>query len=168
MNAIAALAAVDLPTLHSHFKDKTAVLLALYEKTMAERTSSILGMIQQLKSGTETETISWVHRQIDKLVDLQLENPAHVALRRAIRAVPDLTAADEKLNAAFEQAIDFALRSVLPVMDARRTRTVARTIVEAGTALIEYSAMHPKEARGMSREIGVMVVGYIREVLKSV
>jgi hypothetical protein len=53
-------------------------------------------------------------------------------------------------------------------MDARRTRTVARTIVEAGTALIEYSAMHPKEARGMSREIGVMVVGYIREVLKSV
>jgi hypothetical protein len=105
--------------------------------------------------------------QIDKLVDLQLENPEHVALRRAIRAVPELTAADEKSNAAFAQAIDFALRSVLPEMDARRTRSVARTVVEAGTALIEYCAMHPKEARGMSREIGVMVVGYVREVLKS-
>jgi AcrR family transcriptional regulator len=168
MNAIAALAAVDLPTLHTHFRDKTAVLLALYEKTMAERTGSVLSMIQQLKSGTETETISWVHSQIDKLVDLQLENPAHVALRRAVRAVPELAAADERLNAAFAQAIDFALRSVLPEMDARRTRSVARTVVEAGTALIEYCAMHPKEARGMSREIGVMVVGYVREVLKSV
>jgi AcrR family transcriptional regulator len=168
MNAVAALAAVDLPTLHSHFKDKTAVLLALYEKTMAERTSGILEMIQQLRSGTETETISWVQSQIDKLVDLQLENPAHVALRRAIRAVPELTAADERLNASFAQAIDYALRSVLPEMDARRARTVARTVVEAGTALIEYCAMHPKEARGMSREIGVMIVGYVREVLKSV
>jgi len=168
MNAIAALATVDLPTLHTHFKDKTAVLLALYEKTMTERTSGILGMIQQLKSGTDTETISWVHKQIDKLVDLQLENPAHVALRRAIRAVPELTAADERLNAAFAQAIDHALRSVLPEMDAGRARTVARTVVEAGTALIEYCAMHPKEARGMSREIGVMLVGYVREVLKSV
>jgi AcrR family transcriptional regulator len=168
MNAIAALATVDLPTLHTHFKDKTVVLLALYEKTMAERASGVFEMIQQLRSGTETETISWVQTQIDKLVDLQLENPEHVALRRAIRAVPELTAADERSNAAFAQAIDFSLRSVLPEMDARRTRSVARTVVEAGTALIEYCAMHPKEARGMSREIGVMVVGYIREVLKSV
>jgi AcrR family transcriptional regulator len=168
MNALAALASVDLPTLHTHFRDKTAVLLALYEKTMSERTGGILAMIQQLRSGTETETISWVHSQVDKLVDLQLENPAHVALRRAIRAVPELSAADEMSNAAFAQAIDFALRSVLPQMDARRSRTVARTVVEAGTALVEYCAMHPKEARDMSREIGVMVVGYVREVLKSV
>jgi AcrR family transcriptional regulator len=167
MNAIAALATVDLPTLHGHFRDKAAVLLALYEKTMAERTGSILEMIQRLRAGTETETISWLHQQIDWLVDMQLQNPEHVALRRAIRAVPELSAADEMSNAAFTHAIEIALKSLLPEMDARRARGVARTVVEAGTALIEYSALHPKEASGMSREIGVMIVGYVREVVKS-
>jgi len=167
MNAVAALATVDLPTLHGHFRDKAAVLLALYEKTMAERTSAILGMMQQLQAGTEVETIFWLHQQLDKLVDMQLKDPAHVALRRAIRAVPELSAADEASNAAFSQVISAALVSLLPDIDKRRAQTVARAVVEAGTALTEYSAMHPKEARHMSREIGVMIVGYVREVLKS-
>jgi len=167
MNAIAALATVDLPTLHAHFRDRTAVLLALYEMTMAERTRAILGMIQQLQAGTEVETITWLHRQLDMLVDLQLKDPAHVALRRAIRAVPELSAADEASNAAFSRVISAALVSLLPAIDERRARTVARAVVEAGTALTEYSALNPKEARHMSREIGVMIVGYVREVLKS-
>ena len=167
MNGIAALATVDLRTLHTHFRDKTAILLALYEKTMAERTSSVLGMIQQLHAGTETETISWVHRQIDKLVDMQLENPAHVALRRAIRAVPELSEADEKSNAVFAQAIATALQSLVPEIGTRRARSISRTVVEGGTAMVEYCALHPKDARDMSREIGVMIVGYVREVIKA-
>lgn len=165
MNAVAALAAVDVPLLQKHFENRSELLIGLFKRASGRVVGDIIGLISQVKFASGEDVIAMVRRHIDKIVEMQLAEPGFMALRLAVRAIPRVAAVDERLNEGFASAVELALRSRVPEMPARRARTVAITIVEAATALVEHSARHPKEAREFSREIAPLIVGYIREVL---
>ena len=166
MNAVAALAAVDVPLLHKHYKDRTTLLAALYKRAIERGVNQIFELIQSVERlEQEGDTIALVHRQIDRIVDMQLAEPDLVALRQSIRAVPELAEVDERLNEGVAHTVEQVLRSQLPEIGPRRARSVAVAVVEAGTALVELCARRPKDAKEISREIGVMIIGYMREII---
>jgi AcrR family transcriptional regulator len=165
MNAVAALAAIDVPTVHRHFKDRAALLKELYRNVMAREIGEVFALIREVKVGEETDTIALVQRQIDRIVDMQLADKDLVVLRQSIRAIPELAEVDEQANEGITSVVEHVLRTQLPEMNARRARSVAMTIVHAGTAMVELCTRRPKDARDLAREIGVMIVGYVREII---
>lgn len=163
LNAVAALSAVDLPTLHSHFKDKNAILKTLFERSVEERSAPVLEALKHFAD--VSDPAPWIKLQLGNLSGMRHANPADVVLRRVVRAIPELFEVEVRSNAVFADAIEKALRARLPQLAPKRAHIAGRAIVEAGAALLDFAATNPKLEKEFSREMVVMIVGYIREIL---
>lgn len=140
-NAVAKAAGINVATLYHYFPDKTAILLELFERNERERQASSRPLIEALSDSADIG--SWIAGTIAALGDQRREQRSGVALRRAMRATPELLAVEESVNAATADQLAAALHARFPRLARDRAHIVARTLIAITAGMLDAADNAP-------------------------
>jgi AcrR family transcriptional regulator len=161
-NAVARAAGINVATLYHYFPNKNAILRELFDRYEDERTAYARSRLDELAVTDDIE--GWLSVTIGELMGLRQRQRGAVALRRACRAVPELT---EAMGAATDSSVmdlGGALARRLPGLPAPRVTTAARAIVETSSALLDMAGDRPESASAVLDELRTMIAAYLREL----
>jgi len=163
-NLLAARAGVRVRTVYRYFPNKSAVILALAERVVSEWDAWAQGELANFDGDADWRTA--VEHATRGLVQRVRELPGHAAIRRAMRAVPELYALDQQDNVRMAAAYARALRQLDPQLTPARARRVARCLIESTAAIMDVAlAQSPASARGLIDELLEMQLAYLESIL---
>ena len=163
-NLLAARADVRVSTVYRYFPDKSAVILALAERVVSEWDAWLLDEFASLDGVENWRT--GVERATRGLLAQVRELPGHAAIRRAMRAVPELYALDQQDNVRMAEALAHALRQAAPEVTLARARRIARCLIESTAAIVDVALeQSPTSARGLIDELVEMQLAYLDTIL---
>jgi AcrR family transcriptional regulator len=161
-NAVAKAAGVNVATLYHYFPNKTAVLRELFQRDEAERSVFVLSRLDAL--ATIEDPAPWVRDVVGTLLRLRRKQPAGQALRRACRAIPELTEVEESVSATLVGGLSRALKRRYPRIAGRRAKAAARVIVEVMETLLDFAGAQPAAAAALAGELESLLRGYLTEL----
>jgi hypothetical protein len=92
--------------------------------------------------------------------------PGHAAIRRAMRAVPEIYVLDQEDNARMAGAFAGALRRIAPELPLARARRIARCLIESTVTIVDLALEEsPANARGLIDELVEMQRAYLEPIL---
>jgi AcrR family transcriptional regulator len=163
-NLLAARAEVRVRTVYRYFPNKSAVILALAERVVSEWDAWALDELAKLDEGGDWRTA--VERATRGLLQRVRELPGHAAIRRAMRAVPELYSLDQRDNVRLAEAYARALQRVAPELELARARRIARCLIESTAAIMDVALeQSPASARGLIDELVRMQLAYLEAIL---
>jgi len=161
-NIVAEVAGVNVATVYHYFPDKNSILRELFDRNEAVRIGFFVEHLALLP--TTTDLYGWMTTSIETLLRFRRQEPAGSVLRRAWRAVPELTELEEQRNAELVVAIQAALAKRFPHQSAARLKVVAHiTLTSTVGVLDEYTHQQRSHAL-VTRELGTMLVGYLEQL----
>lgn len=163
-NVLAERAGVRVRTVYRYFPNKLAVITAVAER-MAAEWDAWLGEFEELAVPGSDWRLLW-STYIDRFVVGIRGTPGGLAIRRAMRALPELQAIDRRDNErlARQLAVAFARRGVR--LTRRRLVTVAQLLVESAVAALDLALLEPKPtARILIAELKSMQLAYLEASL---
>ena len=164
-NLLAERAGVRVRTVYRYFPNKTAVIVALGERMLSEFDDWALDELARLERGSDWRT--GLERATRGLFERFRELPGHAAIRRAVRAVPELYALDQRDNERIAEAWARALRRQAHGLPLARARRIARCLVESTTAILDLALeQSPAVARGLVDELVEMQAAYLEPILE--
>lgn len=163
-NLLAARAEVRVPTVYRYFPNKSAVIVALGERVVSEWDAWALDALARLdRDGDWREAIE---RATRGLIERVRGLSGHAAIRRAMRAVPELYVLDQRDNERMAKAYAHALRRIAPDLSPTRALRVARCLIESLGAILDVALeQSPTHARGMVDELIEMQLAYLEPIL---
>jgi AcrR family transcriptional regulator len=163
-NLLAARADVRVRTVYRYFPNKSAVILALAERAVSEWDAWALDELAKLDGDGDWRTA--VERATRGLLQRVRELPGHAAIRRAMRAVPELYVLDQRDNVRLAEAFAHALRQVEPDLALARARRIARCLIESTAAIVDVALeQSPAGARRLIDELVEMQLAYLESIL---
>ena len=162
-NLLAERAGVRVRTVYRYFPNKTAVLLALGERALSEIDLWIradMGEIEGWQAGLETAT----HRLYQRM----RTHAGHAAIRRAMRAVPELHELDQRDNARLARVCARELRRIKPEISDAQARRVGRCFIESTIAVLDLALQEsPARGRALVDEAVRMQNVYLASVIEN-
>ena len=163
-NLLAARAGVRVRTVYRYFPNKTAVIVALAERVVSEWDAWALDELARLDGDGDWR--SAVERATRGLLQRVRELPGHAAIRRAMRAVPELYVLDQRDNERLAEAYARALRRDAPAIPLARARRIARCLIESTGAIVDVALeQSPAGARRLIDELVEMQLAYLESIL---
>ena len=163
-NLLAARAGVRVRTVYRYFPNKTAVIVALAERVVSEWDAWADGELARLDGDGDWR--SAVERATRGLLQRVRELPGNAAIRRAMRAVPELYVLDQRDNERLAEAYARALRRDAPAIPLARARRIARCLIESTGAIVDVALeQSPASARGLIDELVEMQLAYLESIL---
>lgn len=155
-NVVAEVAGVNVATLYHYFPDKNSIMRELFDRNERVRVGFVVEHLGLLPAATDLR--AWVVELVERLLAVRLHEPAGAVLRRAWRAVPELTAIEEQRNDALTETIAVALQERYPHQPATIVRTVARVLLTAAVAVLDQASEHHDQARALADELVEVLV----------
>jgi AcrR family transcriptional regulator len=163
-NLLAARAKVRVRTVYRYFPNKTAVIVALAERAVSEWDAWALDELAKLDGNGDWRTA--VEHATRGLLQRVRQLPGHAAIRRAMRAVPELYLLDQRDNVRLAEAYAHGLRRVAPELAPARARRIARCLIETTVAIVDVALeQSPASARGLIDELVEMQLAYLESIL---
>jgi AcrR family transcriptional regulator len=163
-NLLAARAGVRVRTVYRYFPNKSAVILALAERVVSEWDAWALDELANLDGDGDWRTA--VEHATRGLLQRVRELPGHAAIRRAMRAVPELYLLDQQDNVRLAEAFAHALRQAEPELAPARARRIARCLIESTAAIVDVALeQSPAGARRLIDELVEMQLAYLESIL---
>jgi len=158
-NLIASQSGVNISSIYKYFPNKQSILVALFERHNQLRVEATRSMLETL--GTAADWTQVLDRALERLLRCRRATPGSVALRRAMRASPELADIDQRANA--DVAVWFARQiRALTGLGPQRALVVARIAVEAEVALLDWwESPEVDHAGAVAREIKALAKAYI-------
>jgi hypothetical protein len=140
------------------------VILALAERVVSEWDAWALDELAKLDGDGDWRTA--VERATRGLLQRVRALPGHAAIRRAMRAVPELYVLDQRDNVRLAEAFAHALRQVEPDLALARARRIARCLIESTAAIVDVALeQSPAGARRLIDELVEMQLAYLESIL---
>lgn len=159
-NAIAAQSGINVASLYQFFPNKYAVVAALAARTAEQQRETMLGYAASVADQGDWRRL--VEGVVDALVERMRTQRGLAALRRAVQSVPELRAAEVHADRVLADAFGDELARRAIGVDGDRREAIARTLVEAGTRLLDLAMEGGGgiEAR-LVVELKLMLVSYL-------
>ncbi|MCP4037466.1 MAG: TetR/AcrR family transcriptional regulator [bacterium] len=163
-NLLATRAGVRVRTIYRYFPNKSAVILALAKRVVSEWDAWAESELAKLDAAGDWRTA--VEHATRGLFQRVREIPGHAAIRRAMRAVPELYLLDQQDNVRLAGAFAHALRQVEPELAPARASRIARCLIESSVAIVDVALEQPTAtARGLIDELVEMQLAYLESIL---
>jgi AcrR family transcriptional regulator len=154
-NVVAEAAGVNVATLYHYFPDKNAILRELFDRNERARVDFVVTHLGLLPSATDLH--AWVAELVQHVLTARLSEPAGAVLRRAWRAVPELTAVEEERNDSLVLAVAEALHARYPQHAELQLRTTARVLLTASIAVLDQASEQPDRTQSLADELVELV-----------
>jgi AcrR family transcriptional regulator len=159
-NLLAERAGVRVRTVYRYFPNKLAVVTAVAER-MTEEWDVWFGGFATLADPSSDWRVVW-HEAIEAFVEGIRRSPGGAAIRRTMRAVPELHLIDQRDNERLAGQVATALRKRGVDLPRARLLLLARTLVETATAVIDLSLDETApRARVMLDDLRAMHVAFL-------
>ena len=159
-NLVAERAGINIGTVYHYFPDKIAILIELSKADRDLRSSYIIEKVSELPSAPDLE--NWVHEVVDLTYKLRRDHPATVELRRAIRSIPELLAADRIRNEEVITRLNTLYSVRFPNATAARRKMVARVNYETLTGLLDTYFDDLSHDKAYYFEVASMIVAHMK------
>ena len=159
-NLVAERAGINIGTVYHYFPDKIAILMELSKADRDLRSSYIIEKVSELPSAPDLE--NWVHEVVDLTYKLRRDHPATVELRRAIRSIPELLAADRIRNEEVITRLNTLYSVRFPNAAAARRKMVARVNYETLTGLHDTYFDDLSHDKAYYFEVASMIVAHMK------
>jgi AcrR family transcriptional regulator len=163
-NLLAERAGIRVRSIYRYFPNKLAVIAALAER-MAEEWDTWFedfAWVADPRSEWRNALVESVERFYQGVRAL----PGGAAVRRAMRASPELRAIDQRDNERLARRLAGALRARGTGLSPRRARVVARNLIETAVAVIDLAILDEEApARMHLAELCRMQVCYLESLL---
>jgi len=164
-NALAARADVRVRTVYRYFPNKLAVMIALAER-LAEQWDGWFDGFRALADPTADWRALW-SQYIDTFVGGIRDIPGGLAIRRAMRALPELHTVDRHDNERLARQLATALASRGVRTSRRQLTMMARLLVETAVAVLDSALFEPQvPARTQIDELKRMHLAYLESCLE--
>ncbi|MEO1231854.1 MAG: TetR/AcrR family transcriptional regulator [Myxococcota bacterium] len=164
-NRLAERAGCRVATIYRYFPDKIALITVLAECVTAVWHSQLITIEQELENQRELREI-W-GEYLQKFVITVRQTPGALAIRKAMRVVPELQVIDDEDSARLTIFLTGILTRCFPNLSKKRARAAARTLIESGAALVDHAhRASPTEANELVRELSVMHEAYLSTLEK--
>lgn len=159
-NRLAEKAGCRVSTIYRYFPDKLALVTVLAECVTAVWHAQLITMEQELDGQRALQDV-W-NEYLMKFVATVRETPGALAIRKAMRVVPELQVIDDVDSARLSVFLTKILGRCFPHLSPARARAAARTLIESGAALVDNAhRASAEEAQSLLRELGVMHEAYL-------
>jgi AcrR family transcriptional regulator len=165
-NIVAEVAGVNVATVYHYFPDKNSILRELFERNEAVRVDFFVEHLALLP--TAPDLYAWTTTTIETLLRFRRQEPAGAVLRRAWRAVPELTQLEEQRNAALVAAVQAAFAKRFPHQPSARLKVAAQVMLTSSIGVLDQYADQPRSQALVARELVTMLVGYLDQLARPV
>jgi len=163
-NALAARAGVRVRTVYRYFPNKVAVMIALAERLSGQWDGWFDGFRSLADPSADWRAL-W-SQYIDTFVDGIRTIPGGLAIRRAMRAFPELRAVDRFDNERLARQLATALAARGVRVSRRQLTMMARLLVETAVAVLDVALFEPQvPARTQIDELKRMHLAYLESCL---
>lgn len=161
-NVLAARAAVRVRTVYRYFPNKLAVLRGVAER-LAEEWGGWFDGFRGLADPHADWRQLWVG-YVDTFVDGIRRVPAGLAIRRAMRALPELQLIDRRDNERLARQLAAALTRRGIDLPRARLVTVTRMLIETAVAVLDLALFEPPaRARALIAELKRLHLAYLEQ-----
>ena len=159
-NALAERAGVRVRTVYRYFPNKMAVIIAMAER-MTDEWDGWFDSFSALSDPRRDLRELW-SMYIDAFVDGIRRIPGGLAIRRAMRAIPELQAIDRADNERLAAQLAGALARRGDRLPRRRLHTMARVLIETAVTLLDSALLEsPAGSRALVRELKTIHLAYL-------
>jgi AcrR family transcriptional regulator len=165
-NLLAERAAVRVRTVYRYFPNKLAVITAVAERLAEEWDSWFDGFRALSDPHTNWRTL-WT-AYIDTFVDGIRRVPGGLAIRRAMRALPELRAIDRQDNERLARQLAAAIERRGLGLPRNRLTTMARVLIETAVTVLDLALLEPQaHARALIDELKHLQLAYLEASIVS-
>lgn len=157
-NAVAQIAGINSGTVYHYFADKNAILREVYFNGFRERDEYLAAKLMELP--TTEDVAKWSDDLVRHLMKLRRKNPYIFVLRRAFRAIPELTDLERADNARVAALLGSLLRQRFG-LSAQRAGAASIMLVELTTSLLDRASVATTGQQAMVREVVTMLQSYL-------
>lgn len=163
-NLLAERAAVRVRTVYRYFPNKLAVMTALAERLSAEWDGWFDGF-RALSDARNDWRKLWVE-YVDTFVNGIRRTPGGLAIRRAMRALPELQRIDRQDNERLARQLAIALERRGVRLPRRHLTTVARILIETAVTVLDIALLEPRaHTRALIDELKNMQLAYLESCI---
>lgn len=160
-NLLARRAGVRVRTVYRYFPNKEAVIAGLAERMTREWDQWFDSFAAIADPAVDWE-VAWA-QAIDRFYTGVRNLPGGTAVRRAMQAVPELRAVDQRDNARLARTLAGVLHRRGVALPPTRLRAIARMVIETATAVIDLALHRAAPApRLLLDELKRMQIRYMR------
>ena len=164
-NVLAERAGIRVRTVYRYFPNKLAVITAVAERMAAEWNGWFDGFRDLADPGTDWRGL-WT-AYIDTFVAGILRAPGGLAIRRAMRALPELQAIDRRDNERLACQLARALELRGTGLPRTRLRIMSRMLVETAGTVLDLALLEPEvNATRLVAELKRMHLAYLEAAIK--
>lgn len=146
-NVLAERAAVRVRTVYRYFPNKLAVITAVAER-LAEEWDGWFDGFRALSEPHSNWRTLWT-AYIDAFVDGIRRVPGGLAIRRAMRALPELRAIDRQDNARLARQLAAAIERRGLGLPRGRLTTMTRVLIETAVTVLDLALLEPHGHAGV-------------------
>jgi AcrR family transcriptional regulator len=165
-NIVAEVAGVNVATVYHYFPDKNSILREMFERNEAVRVDFFVEHLALLPTTPDLE--GWTTTTIETLLRFRRQEPAGTLLRRAWRALPELTELEDRRNAALVSAVQSAFQIRFPHQTPARLKVAAQVMLTSSISVLDQCADQPRTHAMVTRELVAMLVGYLELLARPV
>jgi AcrR family transcriptional regulator len=164
-NVLAERAGVRVRTVYRYFPNKLAVITAVAER-LAEEWDSWFEGFRALSDPRLSWRTLWV-AYIGTFVDGIRRVPGGLAIRRAMRALPQLQAIDRQDNERLARQLAAAIERRGVAVPRSRLTTMARIIIETAVTVLDRALLEPQaQATALIDELKHMHLAYMEPYIE--
>jgi AcrR family transcriptional regulator len=164
-NLLAERAGLRIRTVYRYFPNKLAVMTALAERMAAEWDGWFDGF-RTLSDPRADWRMAWA-AYVDTFVDGIRRTPGALAVRRAMRAVPELQALDRNDNERLARELAVAIERRGVAVPRSRLTVMARMLIETAVTVLDLALLGPQtHARALIEELKRLHFAYLEASLE--
>lgn len=165
-NLLAERASVQVRTIYRYFPNKLAIMTAVAERTVEEWDTWFDGF-RALGDPNGDWRELWT-KYVDGFLDGIRALPGGLAVRRAMRALPELQAVDRRDNERLASQMGRALQRRGVSLPSARLRAAARALIETAVAILDLALVEPRPRAGLLiEELKRMQLGYLESIIEA-
>ncbi|WP_417521978.1 TetR/AcrR family transcriptional regulator [Marinobacter sp.] len=162
-NAIAERAGINISTLYSYYPDKYTILYDLFEVFEETRSHFVILKMQELAGRASWR--EWFSQVIDGLAAYRLEDPAGIALRRALVLRPELHELDIQSSKLASESLANTLVQRFS-LDMRTAEKISETAIESITHMLDSAFHRSPPNLDKVEELKLLVTRYLSPYLE--
>jgi len=164
-NALAERAGVRIRTVYRYFPNKLAVIIAVAERMAAEWDGWLEGFADLTDTATDWR-VAW-SAYIDRFLNGIRSTPGGTAIRRAMRALPELQVIDRHDNERLAAQLAAALARRGTQIPRRRLIVISRVLIETAVTVLDAALEEPQPcARALVEELKHMQCAYLEDCMR--
>jgi AcrR family transcriptional regulator len=161
-NIVAEVAGVNVATVYHYFPDKNSILRELFDRNEQVRLAFFVDHLALLP--TTDDLHGWLTKAVETILRFRRQEPAGSVLRRAWRAVPELTALEEQRNADLVAAVQAAFAKRYPHQSAARLKAAAQITLTSAISVLDQYADSPRSHSLVAHELATMLALYLEQL----